>query len=153
MTKDRYDTVEEVTRKKYDEFVGNKDLSSAFIHGGGEDLLPMLKDVAYGSLEAWDVRCMYTQFLKGQYTVYPAQSLIFNIGFDGTGMHCGRTDKFNVPLSDKVSFSFPNDVVVNREIVDANRKFRALPSYPARVAAKLLSMGKAGLKTFMGHNR
>ena len=150
MTKVRYDSVQEITRKQYDEFVGNKDLSRAFVDGGGDDLLPMLKQVAYGSLEAWDVRCMYTQFMKNQYTIYPAESLIFNIGCDGTGMHCGRTDKFDVTLSDKVTFSFPDDVVVNREIADANRKFRALPPYPVRVAARLLSMGGAFLNRFTG---
>lgn len=153
MTKERYDSVREISRKEYDDFVANKHLSRAFVNGGGDDLLPMLKKVACGSLEAWDVRCMYTQFMKNQYTIYPTQSLILNIGFDGTGMHCGRTDKFNVTLSDKLNFSFPDDVVVNREIVDANREFRALPSYPARVAAKLLSMGKIRLKTFTGRDR
>jgi Glycosyl transferase family 2 len=152
MTKDRYDSVREITRKEYDDFVANKDLSRAFVNGGGEDSLLMLKAVAYGSLEAWDVRCMYAQFMRHQYTVYPTQSLILNIGFDGTGMHCGKTDKFNVSLSDKVNFAFPDDVVVNCEIVDANRKFRAIPPYAVRVVVKLLSMGRTALRTFMGHN-
>lgn len=150
MTKDRYDSVREISRKEYDEFVADKELSRAFVNGGGEDLLMMLREVVYGSLKAWDVRCMYTQFMKHQYTVYPTQSLVLNIGFDGTGMHCGRTDKFNVTLSDKVNFSFPDDVVVNREIVDANRKFRAIPPYAARVMAKLLSMGRGAVKMFAG---
>jgi len=150
MTKDRYDSVREITRKEYDEFVANKDLSRAFVNGGGEDLLMMLKAVAYGSLEAWDVRCMYTQFMQHQYTVYPTQSLVFNIGFDGTGMHCGRTNRFNVSLSDKVKFSFPDDVAVDHEIVDANRKFRAVPSYPVRVVGELFRRGERILKRFAG---
>jgi hypothetical protein len=129
MTKDRYTSILDISRKEYDEFAANKQLSRAFVQRGGEDMLVMLKDVAYGSLEAWDVRFMYTQFMKDQYTVYPAQSLILNIGFDGTGMHCGKTDRFNVPLSDKTAFSFPNDVVVDQRIVAANRNFRAGASY------------------------
>ena len=133
MTKDRYDSVREITREEFDEFAANKKLSRAFIEAGGEDLLVMLKDVAHGSLEAWDVRCMYTQFMKGQYTVYPTQSLILNIGFDGTGMHCGKTDRFNVALSNKTTFSYPDDVVVNDEIVYANRKFRAGDSYARKL--------------------
>lgn len=135
MTKDRYDSVREITREEFDEFAANKKLSRAFVEAGGEDLLVMLKDVAYGSLEAWDVRCMYTQFMKNQYTVYPTQSLILNIGFDGTGMHCGKTDRFDVALSDKTTFYFPDDVVVDQRIVAANRKFRAGASY----ARKLMS--------------
>lgn len=153
MTKDRFDSVREITREEFDEFAASKKLSRAFVEAGGEDMLAMLKLVADGSLEAWDVRCMYTQFMKHQYTVYPTQSLVLNIGFDGTGMHCGRTDKFDVTLSDKVNFSFPDDVVVNREIVDANRKFRALPSFPVRVAAKLFRMGRGAVKMFAGRKQ
>ena len=129
MTKDRYESVLEISRKEFDKFAANKQLSRAFVKGGGEDLLVMLKDVAYGSLDAWDVRCMYTQFIKDQYTVYPTQSLILNIGFDGTGIHCGKTDRFNVALSDKTTFQFPDDVVVDQRIVKTNRKFRAGASY------------------------
>ena len=136
MRKDRYDSVQEITQKEYDEFVANKELSRAFVKGGGEDLLVMLKNVAYGSLDAWDVRCMYTQFMKDQYTVYPTQSLILNIGFDGTGIHCGKSDKFNVALSDKTTFSFPDDVVVDQRIVKANRKFRAGASYARNLMSR-----------------
>jgi hypothetical protein len=137
MTKDRYTSVLEISRKEYDEFVANKELSRAFVQGGGEDMLVMLKNVAYGSLEALDVRFMYTQFMKGQYTVYPTQSLVVNIGFDGTGIHCGKTDRFDVSLSDKTTFRFPDDVVVDERIVQANRKFRAGAGYVRSLMSRL----------------
>lgn len=137
MTKDRYDSVHEITREEFDEFAANKKLSRAFVEAGGEDLVVMLKDVAYGSLEAWDVRCMYTQFMKDQYTVYPTQSLILNIGFDGTGMHCGKTDRFNVVLGGKTTFRFPDDIVVDQRIVKANRKFRAGASYARNLMMRI----------------
>lgn len=124
MTKDRYNSVREITREEFDEFAANKKLSRAFVEAGGKDLLVMLRDVAYGSHEAWDVRCMYTQFMNDQYTVYPTQSLILNIGFDGTGMHCGKTDRFNVALSDKTTFRFPDQLIVDPRIVKANLTFR-----------------------------
>ena len=126
--KDRYQSVLQISRKEFDEFSANKKLSRAFVMGGGEDLMVMLRNVAYGSLEAWDVRCMYTQFTKDQYTVYPTQSLVLNIGCDGTGMHCGKTDRFNVALSDKTTFSFPDDVVVDQRIVESSLEFRAVPA-------------------------
>jgi len=123
-TKDMYESVLEISRKEFDEFAANKKLSRAFVKGGGEDLLVMLKDVAYGSLEAWDVRCMYTQFRKDQYTVYPTQSLVQNIGHDGTGIHCGKSDRFNVTLSDKITYRFPDQIIVDPRIVKANLIFR-----------------------------
>jgi glycosyltransferase involved in cell wall biosynthesis len=139
MTKDRYDSVREITREEFDEFAANKKLSRAFVEAGGEDLLVMLRDVAYGSLEAWDVRCMYTQFMNDQYTVYPTQSLILNIGFDGTGMHCGRTDRFDVVLSDKTTFRFPDKIIVDPRLVKANLMFRdgsPIEKFRARAVGK-----------------
>jgi hypothetical protein len=56
----------------------------------------MLKAEAYGEIDAGDVKAMYAQFLSDQYTVYPTQSMVQNIGHDGTGTHCIKTDRFNV---------------------------------------------------------
>ena len=145
-TKERYESVLEISRKEFDEFAANKKLSRAFVKGGGKDLLVMLKDVAYGSLDARDVRGMYTQFMKDQYTVYPTQSLVLNIGFDGTGIHCGKTDRFDVALSDKTTFRFPDDVVVDQRIVESNLEFRAVPSYARRLMGKLLRIYERFLK-------
>ena len=147
-TKERYESVLEISRKEFDEFAANKKLSRAFVKGGGKDLLVMLKDVAYGSLDARDVRGMYTQFMRGQYTIYPTQSLVLNIGFDGTGIHCGKTDRFNVPLSDKTTFLFPDDVVVDQRIVEANRKFRAGGSYARRLISRTQSLVGRSLRIF-----
>lgn len=122
--RDRYESILEITQKEFDEFAANKDLSQAFVDAGGNDLMVMLKNVAYGSLEALDVQCMYTQFIKNQVTVYPARSLVFNIGFDGTGIHCGKSNRFDVALSDKTTFLFPDEPVVDDRIVRANRLFR-----------------------------
>jgi hypothetical protein len=148
MTKERYTSILEISRKEYDEFVANKKLSRAFVQRGGEDMLVMLKDVAYGLLEAWDVRFMYTQFMKDQYTVYPTQSLVQNIGFDGTGIHCGKTDRFDVPLSDKTTFSFPDDVVVDQRIVMANRKFRAGAGYARKLMLRTQGLVGRSLRIF-----
>lgn len=140
ITKDRYESVREISRKDFDDFAANKRLSRAFIKGGGKDLMVMLKKVAYGSLDAWDLRCMYTQFMENQHTIYPTQSLVQNIGFDGTGMHCGITNKFDVNLSDKTVFQFPDEVFVDPRIVRANLIFRdgtKLKNFHARVKSKV----------------
>lgn len=122
--KDKYASVLTISQKEYDDFASNKKLRRAFVQGGGKDMLSMLKLVAYGSLEALDVQFMYTQFMRNQYTVYPTQSLVQNIGHDGTGTHCGKTDRFNVTLSDKTSFRFPEEHIVDSRIVKANLTFR-----------------------------
>ena len=70
------------------------------------------------------LKAMYTQFLKKQYTVYPTQSLTLNIGHDGTGIHCGASNRFDVKLSTKTEFSFPANPTVDLRLVRANRVFR-----------------------------
>ena len=123
--KNRYDSNKYITPEIYEKFAANKKRVSEFVREGGKDMMIMLKAEAYGQIDAWDVKAMYTQFLNNQYTIYPTQSLTQNIGHDGTGVHCGNTDMFNVALSDKSTFLLPDDVVIDKRIVKANRKFRA----------------------------
>jgi Glycosyl transferase family 2 len=122
--KDRFDSIHHITREEFDKFAANRLLSRSFTKAGGLDMLTMLRRVAYGEIDAGDVRCMYTQFLNDQYTLYPTKSLVLNIGSDGTGVHCGETDKFDVTLSDKTTFRFPDEVIVDPRIVEANLAFR-----------------------------
>jgi hypothetical protein len=90
---------------------------------------------------------MYAQFLSNQYTVYPAQSMVQNIGCDGTGTHCIMTDRFDVTLSDKTTFRFPDQIIVDPRIVKANLIFRGGSmdeSLRARIVGKTLGVvGKA----------
>lgn len=152
LTRDCYATVpRQIAKQEYDLIAKDQELRSAWINGSGNDVMTMFKQVAEGSLDAWDVRCMYTQFKSHQLTVYPTQSLVQNIGFDGTGTHCGQSDKFDVMLSDKVSFRFPDNIVVDRGILREYLKFRGTdvswlkPWYvrlPSRIAGKIVRLGK-----------
>jgi hypothetical protein len=148
--KDRFDSIRYITPAEYEQFAADSNRVKEFVHGGGEDLMPLLRADAYGKIDAGDVKAMYAQFLNNQYTVYPRQALTLNIGFDGTGTHCGITSRFNVPVSEQRSFYFPADVVIDQRIIESNRKFRAIPSYAVRVATKMLNMGNAALKMFSG---
>lgn len=138
--KDRRDSILHITSEEFYRFAENRRLSRSFTKAGGKDMLTMLEHVANGRLDAaYDVRCMYTQFIKDQYTVYPTQSLVMNIGFDGTGMHCGKTDRFNVPLSDKTTFRFPDKIIVDPRLVKANLRFRdgsTIEKFRGRVVGK-----------------
>ena len=135
-TKERYASTLDITPDEYYKFIANKKVRRAFVKGGGEDMLAMLELVADGSLNARDVRCMYTQFLMDQYTIYPTRSLVSNIGFDGTGINCGKTDMFDVTLSDKTSFSFPDEVIIDPRIVGANYRFRSGPGLGTNLVSK-----------------
>jgi hypothetical protein len=56
----------------------------------GEDLLRTYKRTP----EAWDLRVSFQQWKLGLHTLIPAQSMVRNIGRDGTGLHYhGKTKK------------------------------------------------------------
>ena len=47
-----------------------------------------------GKSDTWSINWILAHYLTDTYAVFPKQSLIDNIGFDGTGVHCTDTDVF-----------------------------------------------------------
>jgi|GEM_PF-2260641 len=92
----------------------------------GLDIPKMVLKEIRGEIDALDVKVMYQQVLKGWLTLYPKKSLVQNTGCDGSGIHCGTSDKF---LHDKLwgktkNFKFSDSVAPRPQIVEANYKFR-----------------------------
>jgi hypothetical protein len=135
--KDRFERVKYISPQEYEDFAARSDRVRLFVEGGGEDMMALMRVDAQGKIDAFDVKAMYAQFLSDQYTVYPSRSLTANIGLDGTGVHCGITSRFDVTLSQKKSFSFPDVLTVDHRIVVANLKLRVRPGYATRVVNKL----------------
>ena len=52
----------------------------------------LLERQAKGQVDSWAIRWYATNFLLGRMGLYPSKSLLENIGFDGTGVHCGAPD-------------------------------------------------------------
>jgi len=67
---------------------------------GHQPLIPMLQGQIKGLNQSWYVRWAASLFLAKQLTVMPGQSLIQNIGMDGTGTHCNAWyfDPYSGPL-------------------------------------------------------
>lgn len=146
--KDRFDSIRYITADEYEQFAADKRRVREFVKGGGDDMMVMLRSDSYGKIDAGDVKAMYAQFLSNQYTVYPTQSLVQNIGYDDTGVHCGKTNRFNVKLSCKTTFQFPDDIAVDQRIIKANHKFRAGSSYPRSLMLRIRELAAKALRTF-----
>ena len=98
------------------------------LKSAGDDVLDMLELELQGRINAYDVRAMYYHALHNMMTVYPRQSLVRNVGFDGTGIHCGATNRFDVDLWTKEkNFVFPSDASIDQQILRKNRNFRSHP--------------------------
>ena len=66
----------------------------------GNDKFDMLRDQMDGKINSWAIRWDLTHYKFNAGCVYPTISYLNNIGFDGTGVHCGK----------KGLFSFYNDL-------------------------------------------
>ena len=66
-----------------------------------------MQDFKKGKNNSWAIRWYASIFLKGGLTLNPSQSLVNNIGHDGTGVHSGMSDIYNVIINPKPIKQFP----------------------------------------------
>jgi hypothetical protein len=121
--KNRWDLVD-WTVKDYNEFIKNKKFQKQF-NFGGDDLTEMLKSQMEGKIDSWSIRWCYAHYKNNALCVYPVISFITNIGYDGSGTHCGKEIKnkfFNCTLNLNDSVSFISDVEINKPVMIEFRK-------------------------------
>lgn len=58
----------------------------------------MLQDFVDGRNNSWAIRWYASAVLNQMLTLYPAKSMVENIGFDGTGTHCNVSNRFAGPV-------------------------------------------------------
>lgn len=78
-----------------------------------------------GRNNSWAIRWYASIFLKGGLTLNPSQSLVNNIGHDGTGVHSGINDIYNVIINPKPITKFPVEIKENPEAYQAIKHFLA----------------------------
>ena len=132
----------------------------------GNDIQLMLLSQLTGKLnDNWDLNWMLTVYLREGLFIYPTGSHITNIGMDGSGIHCGRTDRYDTKLAAKRPFRYPSQPRVERSLVKNYRKFYDLPgrtrtgskrkigniSEPRVVHLCTLDQGGAGIAAYRLH--
>ena len=58
----------------------------------------MLIDQINGKNDSWAIRWYASTFLNNMYCLYPGNSLVINIGMDGSGTHCSISENFSSTL-------------------------------------------------------
>jgi hypothetical protein len=113
---------------------------------GGDDLLPMLQKQLAGELDSWSIRFDYAHYKHDALCLHPVRSKLRNIGFDGSGIHCGVSDAFDSALDERAGgFRLPAtprpDPVILR-ILDARfRPASVPPRGPSRLKRALARIG------------
>lgn len=99
------------------------DRREAFNLNGAYPYFEHLIQQAEGKLDVWGVRWYASMFIAGGLCLYPGQSLVQNIGMDGTGVHRHRLSHFDVGLSDLEAWTFPDDIEESMPAFEAIREF------------------------------
>ena len=104
--------------KDYNEFKNDRKAQKLF-NRGGDDLTNMLQLQVEGKIDSWAIRWCYAHFINNAYCVYPVKSLVDNIGHDGTGVNCGKTNKFFIKILYKNdNFRNPTKIEINKNFVN-----------------------------------
>ena len=82
-----------------------------------------VKDYKNGKNNSWAIRWYASIFLKGGLTLNPAHSLVNNIGHDGSGIHSGINDIYNVIINPKRITYFPEEIKENETAYAAIKEF------------------------------
>ncbi len=83
----------------------------------------MLNDQINGKINSWAIRWLASAYINNKLCLYPGKSLVKNIGFDNSGVHCGEAqelmgDVLEVPfLLEKI------DVEENIKVIKLIEKF------------------------------
>ena len=75
--------------KAYNILRNNWQLKDRFNLYGAYDYFRMLKMQKAERIDSWAIRWYLTVFMEGGLILYPAKTLVKNIGWDSSGVHCG----------------------------------------------------------------
>jgi hypothetical protein len=82
-----------------------------------------MKEFKAGKNNSWAIRWYASIFLKGGLTLNPSESLVNNIGHDGSGVHSGINDMYNVVVNHKPVTCFPDTIEENKIAYQAIKNF------------------------------
>jgi hypothetical protein len=76
-----------------------------------------------GKNNSWAIRWYASIFLKNGLTLNPSQSLINNIGHDGSGVHSNIENMYQVQIAKKEVKEFPAEIKENQQAYQAIKNF------------------------------
>jgi SAM-dependent methyltransferase/predicted O-methyltransferase YrrM len=94
------------------------------IHQGGNDIQPSVEGMLRNQVkDVWTLNWVLSVYARGGVYAYPRESHIQNIGFDGTGVHCGATTRYDTLVAERPPVALPGEVSVDQAIARHFRSF------------------------------
>jgi len=112
----RWSVFEKDTNKLLNHIIDNN-MQYEFEINGTYPFIQMLKDQINGKVDSWAIRWHASAFINNKYTLYPNKSIIYNIGFDNSGTHCGSVDKFN-----NKAWNSSKPIIIEKILIIENNK-------------------------------
>lgn len=81
-----------------------------------------MEEFKSGRNNSWAIRWYASVFLQNGLALHPSSSLVHNIGHDGTGVHSGTNDIYNVSINHAEITTFPELILEN---ADAHQQIKA----------------------------
>src|SRR5207244_3613632 len=80
---------------------------------GGDDLGRLLAQHMEGKVDSWDTVWAYTHSKHDAFALLSVASKVYNIGFDGTGIHCRHAPHRQnaLPSEGDTNYRFPDFVI------------------------------------------
>jgi hypothetical protein len=103
----------------------DKAKKNAFSIEGTMNFWKQIQEFKAGKNNSWAIRWYASIFLKDGLTLNPSQSLINNIGHDGSGIHSGLSDIYNVIINPQPIKEFPSVIEENKQAYLAIKHFLA----------------------------
>ena len=124
----------------FDNFIASKSKKMAFSLGG-EDMVEMLSSQMKGEIDSWAIRWSYAHFKHNAVSICPVFSYVHNIGHDGSGEHCNKSNKYNIDLMKAAKCpQFINTIFVDKRIMASFRKVYRKKRLPARVLSFIVKI-------------
>lgn len=92
---------------------------------GKENFWKQVKEFKTGKINSWAIRWYLSVFNQDGLVLYPRQSMVQNIGTDGSGTHSDRDDVYHVELATQKVKYFPKEIVENGKAYEAIKYFYA----------------------------
>lgn len=101
----------------------DKDKIKRFSIDHTENFWKQVKEYKAGKINSWAIRWYLTLFNNDGLALYPRQSMIQNMGTDGSGTHSDADNAYKVELATQAVSYFPKEIEENKQAYEAIKYF------------------------------
>ena len=101
----------------------NAEKKHRFSIEGTMNFWKQIREFKTGRNNSWAIRWYASVFLNNGLTLNPSASLVNNIGHDGSGIHSGKNNLYDVTISNQPVTYFPGVIAEDREAYKAIKHF------------------------------